>query len=365
MPQTPDSEEDASSSDNPHRDSAPQNAASKKHSAFARRLPRLLRIIETLQSGRLYNSQDLADQCGVSRRTIFRDISALQDAGLQVILDESRQGYFLPHRLMFPPSELSVPEALSLLLICQELGGTENGIPFQAAARSAAWKVCQNLPPHIRDLLGEISGSISIHVDAHHPLTESQPQYDLILRAMIERRRLRIEYDAAGSDGRFQSLLDPYRVIFRRRSWYVIGRSSLHREVRVFHLGRILKAELLTENFQLPPRFSLERFLGNAWHLIRESKSYDVVVRFAPLVARNVAEVRWHQTQQTNFLPDGRLEFRVTVDGIEEISWWILGYGDRAEVVEPECLRERLKSHVENMMKLYSLYDGDMQPGMR
>ncbi len=333
------------------------DAARPSGSPAAIKLSRLLRIIETLQSGRFYNPQQLAELCGVSERTIYRDLETLQDAGLQVVLDESRQGYFLPQRRMFPPSELSIPEALSLLLICQELGGTDNGIPFLAAARTAAWKVSQNLPPHVRDLLGEISEAISIQVDAHHPLTKSQPHYDLILRSLIERHSVRIDYDAASPEGRVATVLDPFRIIFRRRSWYIIGRSSIHREVRVFHLGRILQAELLTETYEIPERFSLARYLGNAWHLMRESHSVDVVIRFAKQVARNVAEVRWHPTQQTEFLSDGRLEFRVTVAGTEEISWWILGYGDRAEVIQPAALRERLKVHAKNMLRLYSTPD--------
>jgi len=214
-----------------------------------------------------------------------------------------------------------VAEALSLLLIRQELGGTQAGIPFHSAARSAAHKIYRNLPPHIRDYLGEISESVSIGLDAHHPLSDSQGDYDLILRASLERRQVRIDYDAASSEGRQSTVLDVYRVIFRRRSWYVVGRSSVHREVRVFHLGRILQVDLLDEHYQIPPRFSLERFFGNAWHLIRDPQGpHEVVIRFAQQVARNVMEVRWHKSQQTTFLENGRLEYRVTVDGLDEIS---------------------------------------------
>lgn len=293
--------------------------------------------------------------CNVSRRTIFRDIGTLQHAGLNVVLDEDRQGYYLPHRLMFPPSELSISEALSLLLICQELGGTEGGIPFHAAARSAAWKVCQKMPQHIRELLGDAAGAVSIHLDAHNQLSAAQPQYDAVMRGLLERRQVRIDYDAASPEGRILTVLEAYRILFRRRSWYVIGRSSVHRQVRVFNIGRIRQAEMLEQAYEIPPRFSLERFLGNAWNLIRDPHGpVEVVIRFAPQVARNVAEVRWHKTQQTALLPDGSLEFRVTVDGIEEISWWILGYGDRAEVLQPAALREKLRTHAEHMLNLYS-----------
>lgn len=334
---------------------SPSPESSLSPNSRLERLPRLLRIIETLQSGQVYNSAELAKLCNVSRRTVFRDISALQHAGMDVVLDQTRQGYYLPHRLMFPPSELNVAEALSLVLVCQELGGTDNGIPFQSPARTAAAKICRNLPPHIQQYLGEVTEAVSIGLESHHPLSGAQAVYEIVLRALIDRRQLRIDYDAASPEGRTHTVLDVYRVIFRRRSWYVVGRSSLHKEVRIFHLGRIIEAILLDDQYEIPQRFTLERFLGNAWHLIREvTGPRRVVIHFEKKVARNVAEVRWHRTQETTLLPDGRLEFRVTVDGLEEISWWILGYGDQAEVMEPPELRDRIRSHAENLLRRYS-----------
>ncbi|MFO0919184.1 MAG: transcriptional regulator [Planctomycetaceae bacterium] len=323
----------------------------------------MLRVIDLLQSGRMHNSNDLAQACNVSRRTIFRDISMLQRAGLNIVLDDDRQGYYLPHRLTFPPSELSVSEALSLLLICQELGGTEGGVPFQAAARSGAWKVCQNLPQHVRTFLGEAAGALSIQLDAHNPLSAAQPQYEAMVRSLLERRQIRVEYHAAGPEGRLRTVLEPYRILFRRRSWYVVGRSTVHRQVRVFNIGRIQSTEILDRPYEVPPRFNLERFLGNAWNLIRDPHgAVDVVIRFSPQMARNVAEVRWHKTQQTTELPDGRLEFRARVDGIEEISWWILGYGAHAEVLEPVSLRTLLRDHAERMLRRYSSPEKPSEP---
>jgi len=157
----------------------------------------------------------------------------------------------------------------------------------------------------------------------------------------------------------FSTLLSPYRLLFGRRSWYVIGRSSLHRMIRTFHLGRILKAETLESRFRIPANFSLNRHLGNAWFLIRERAArQNVVVRFQKLVAGNVAEVQWHKTQKLEWREDGSLDFHVSVDGLSEISWWILGYGDQAEVIQPAELRQILSRRIEQMGRIYK-NDGD------
>jgi proteasome accessory factor B len=147
-------------------------------------------------------------------------------------------------------------------------------------------------------------------------------------------------------------------MMFSRRSWYVIGRSSLHRDVRTFHLGRILESTLTDDTFKPPPRFSAAKHLGLAWHMIREpARKARVVVRFKPLVAANVAEVIWHPTQKIVHRDDGSIDFSVTVEGTREISWWILGYGDQAEVLEPRELRDLVAGRVQGMAAMYGLRD--------
>lgn len=319
-----------------------------------KRIRRLLQLVELLQFGRSYNSHQLAELCGVSRRTIFRDVRTLQQSGLHILYDERRQGYALSDPLFLPPTDLTLEETLSLLVLCHELGNTERGVPFQRSARAAAQKLLSNLPRRLRDWVGELSGNIAIRLEPHNPLDESQPYYDLLTQALSERRQMRVSYHSLTDGQVIQTRLSPYRMLFNRRSWYVIGRSSLHRAVRTLNLGRIQKAELLETRFQIPPRFSLERHFGNAWNLIRQrGQRQRVTVRFQPMVAHNVAEVRWHKTQRITWNDDGTMDFQVTVDGLREIIWWILGYGDQAEVLEPPELRREILRHAETLRETY------------
>jgi proteasome accessory factor B len=153
--------------------------------------------------------------------------------------------------------------------------------------------------------------------------------------------------------------VNTYRLLFSRRGWYAIGRSSLHRGVRTFNLGRIRQCEVLEDRYQIPCNFSIKHYLRNAWHLIPEpGPDQEVLVRFGPLVAQNVAEILWHPTQRVTFNPDGSLDFTVTVSGVREISWWILGYGDQAEVIRPEALRQIVAAHVARLSRRYGIAGG-------
>ena len=80
-------------------------------------------------------------------------------------------------------------------------------------------------------------------------------------------------------------------------------------------------------------------------------------MRFLSKVASNVDEINWYKTQRTIYKPDGSMLFEVDVDRLSEIAWWILGYGDQAQVLEPIELREIIAAHVKQM---YSYYKKDL-----
>lgn len=319
------------------------------------KIRRLLHLLERLQSGRIYNTKELADFCNVSRRTIFRDIKSLQDSGVAVQFDSSKNGYWISTGDYLPPTDFTLAETLALMLLGQEIGaGNNGGIPYLNTARTAALKLQSTIPNHLRQYVGELSTGVKINVEKQADLNSSQTHYDRTLEAFTSQRKIRFRYHSLHEKKVIRTLISPYRILFQRRTWYVIGRSSLHRAVRTFHIGRIQDSELTDDGFTPPPRFNLERYLGNAWSLVRERGARtDVVVRFQPYVATNVSEVVWHKTQQMVWNNDGTLDFRVSVDGINEISWWIMGYADQAEVLEPRELIELIRNRVDRMAERY------------
>lgn len=284
---------------------------------------------------------------------MFRDLDVLREAGVPLVFDAQRQRYSVSGTLFLPPTSFTPEEALSLIVLCHEMGDRSR-LPFFGPARSAVLKLEGLLPARLREQLRQVSDAISISMAPHAGLDGLDPTYQQLLQAIGDRRGLRIRYGSLAERQEISTKLYPYRLLFSRRSWYVIGRSSLHRSVRTFNVGRIRALEPADDRYEVPRSFSLQRYLRNAWHLIPEpGPDQDVVVRFQPRVAHNVAEVRWHPTQEFRFRSDGSMDFSVTVSGLEEISWWILGYGNQAEVLRPEALRQMIATHAARMCELY------------
>ncbi|MFA5863733.1 MAG: YafY family protein [Phycisphaerae bacterium] len=327
------------------------------------RLYRLLELITLLRSGRRYDAQSLSRELKVSRRTIFRDLNILTAAGIPYYFDEETGAYGIRQSFFLPAVNLTVDEAMALLLVTRKVIGQVPLPLFQQASR-AAIKIESSLPTAITDHCG----SALDHVDVRWPPTSDDPMLDEkfhTLRLAVEKQRkvlLVYEslYDAGNSHplGKtIETAISPYRLVFIHRAWYVLGFSSLHNEVRTFKVSRIITVKILEEMFGARPEFSLEKYLGDAWVMIREDKKYNVELIFTPMVARNVAEVRWHKNQQCEFLEDGSLSFKVAVDGLNEISWWILGYGDKVSVAKPKLLAQKIKATAERMMRLYEKSD--------
>ncbi len=239
------------------------------------------------------------------------------------------------------------------MVLCHELGDRE-GLPFHAPARSAALKLESSLSPRLRDHVRDVSDAVQVRLEPKNLLHGRETTYQQLLAATAARRCVRIRYDSLTEWREITTKLNPYRLLFSRRSWYVIGRSSLHRATRTFNVGRILRLEMLDERFRVPRGFSLDRVMRNAWHLIPErGPDQQVVVRFDKMVAQNVAEVAWHKTQRLVWRRDGRLDFHVTVSGLNEISWWVLGYGDQAEVIRPAALRDMIALRARRLLERY------------
>ena len=315
------------------------------------RLHRVLKIITLLQTRRYYSVESLADELEVSRRTIYRDLNMLELAGVPFYYDRSRRGYIIHQTYWLPPINLDLEEALSLIAVAAA-AGDESGVPLLGKASDAARKIESQLPLTIRAAVGQAASGLTVRrspVARHEGL---EGAYHTVREAVARRHVLRGRYISFYEKKQIDVTMEPYWLVFHERAWYVIGRCCRNDDIRTFKLGRFVELRELAETFKAPAR-TLEEHLGNAWRFMPEGRQYDVSLRFSRLVARNVAEVQWHRTQKVAWEDEGTLLFDVRVDGLGEIYWWVLGYGDQVEVLKPKALRDRIRKAAENTLARY------------
>ena len=316
------------------------------------RLHRVLKLVTALQSSRVRSAKELAAEVGVSRRTIYRDLNLIEKAGIPFHFDREAGGYQMNAAALLPAINLTLEEALSIILMASELG-QPGRIPLVQPARDAAAKIESSLPVGLRASLGAVMRNMAMRTAPTARHNALQAMYGLVQRAIVRRESLDAVYISFHDKGQIRTRIDPYWLFFNERAWYVIGRSSRHNGIRTFKLGRFKRLERAGRRFEAPRRVTLEKHLGNAWRMMRGDRSFDVQLRFSPLVGPTVAEVNWHRTQKIRWEEDGAVVFTATVDGLDEIVWWVLGYGPEVEVLTPPELRTRIHDMARRMAALY------------
>lgn len=321
----------------------------------AGRIHRLLKLIALLQSGRVYNSAQLASECDVSRRTVFRDLSTLQESGIYVLYDEEKQGYTLPWRTILPFKDLTSEEVLALLVLCQNLDKSIVGLPIHQFARSASTKVLNSLPDTLRENVIDAAQSISISFPPFNPAMRNGAHYKNLFKAAIEKKNVRIQYACPKEQKTVSTMLSPYHILYSNREWYVIGRSSIDRGIKVLSILKIMKLERLDETFKKPSRFKLDRYLGNLWNpTSRSRKRFPVKIRFEKSVADHVSLLSWAPSQEIKKLKGGAIEFRANVDSLDCLADWALSFGDQAEVIAPRSFRDLVKERILRLSQIYT-----------
>ncbi|MFM7739945.1 MAG: WYL domain-containing protein, partial [Planctomycetota bacterium] len=98
--------------------------------------------------------------------------------------------------------------------------------------------------------------------------------------------------------------------------------------------------QMLDEPAIIPDDFNLKAYFGNAWSVYRGEQSHHVELLFSKAAAEVVTETVWHHTQKIQRHADGTVTMTFTVDGLNEIVRWVLGWAGRVQVIQPQELRQ-------------------------
>jgi len=251
------------------------------------RLARLLSVASILYSKGSGDAgvavSEIARLTGMTTRTVYRDIRALEEELAVPVFQAGRGHYGIDRKFFLPPLRLSVPEAIVLFL----------------ASR-------------------------------------------LIARGWAEGRVVELTYDpGTGKEKRTRVhpyFLEPDAAL---RSVYLIGYDEPADAMRTYKVERIRSAILTTARYEIPDTFDPDAWLANSWGIWSSDSTPTerVRLRFDTSVAHRVREAVWHRSQELTELSGGGLELTVTVAGTVEIRPWILSWGQGVEVLEPPELR--------------------------
>lgn len=318
------------------------------------RASRLLSILTTLQARGRTTAQALADEFGVSLRTIYRDVEALGAAGIPVYSERGNLGgYCLLDGYRTRLNGLSALEAESLFL--SGLSGQVADLGLGAACTSAQDKVLAALPAEIRVGAGRMRLRFHLDVPSWFEQSERPACLPRLAEAVWGERQIRIRYRSWTSEK--ERVLDPLGIVLKGGAWYLVARSNA--TVRTYRVSRILQLDLLDGRIDTSDTFDLVSYWDeNARRFEQEHHPEQATLRLSPrgmemmaylLPPFAVAAATISQPEENGWctvtLPIGPFDYAAND---------LLRFGADAEVLAPDELRARVVGVVAQLAAAYA-----------
>jgi predicted DNA-binding transcriptional regulator YafY len=297
---------------------------------------RILRVQALLQGNpHGLKTEEIARRTGVTARTTYRDLRALEAMNVPLYEDGGR--VMIDPNYFVPPVKFTLREAMALLM----------GVRLMSRHADEA-------DPDVADALTKLANVLPLPVAefVHATVRQMQerppnPLYSRVFQTIAlgwaGRKVVRIWYPRPDGEVHTRSI-EPYFLepLLIGHGAYVVAKDRGLGQMRTFKLERIARAELTAEAYSIPAEFEIGSYLARAWGIFHSGEPVEVRLRFLPSAAGRVRESIWHPSQRLEDLPDGGVEMSVTVAGTVEITPWILGWGDAVEVLAPADLRQRV-----------------------
>ena len=308
---------------------------------------RLLHILNILRSRKNMNAVKLAEECGVTERSIYRDIIALSEANVPIYYDN---GYKLASDNFLPPFNFDFDEycCLRMALESTPLKSTDK---YSKLISQIQAKIDAGLSETVKK--EKKISILSTHIDISTTVDQSNDEdyYAIIEEAVNNWQCLEIEYKSINS-GSSVRIVEPYFIIFRGKAFYFVAWCRKRNEFRTFRVDRVKNIKLIDEKFKRKGDINPETYFEDSWQ-VYSGEPVDVVIEFKGNAAKVILLSTHHPNELIEKTDEGKVIYRVTTRGFEEICRWILGFGGEAEVIEPIELRESLADIGGQLVKKY------------
>ena len=294
---------------------------------------RLFRILYLLLEKGSTTAPELARLFEVSVRTIYRDIERLSMAGIPLYSVSGKAGgIFLMKDFVLDRTLVSEDEKLELLSALQGI---------QALTDNRQDILLEKL-----ESIFQVSTSPWIEVDlTDWRKREGQKElFDNIKQAILEKRRLVITY-LSGSGQKTVRTVEPFKLVFKKRDWYLHAYCCLKEDWRFFKLSRIRNYHLTNETVK--QKNVMDSVEGSE----QVANQIEVFLKFSPKLAFRVYED--FSEDEIRLGEDGYYYVKTVLPEHESLYSYLLSYLDGVEILEPSRLKKEFLSKLEKIQKLY------------
>lgn len=301
-----------------------------------------------------YGIKELAEQLGVSKTTIERDLATLERdfALIEESIGRQKRGYRIDQKIRALESiTFGTTELLAVFAAHASLAALA-GTPIHDDLKEVMTKIRGFLSPRHNGGLDALSRVFVSHARDHVNYGPQQEMIDSLVDAIARRLVCNVTYHAAWKGTTRTHMARPLRLVWHRSALYLFACLGERSEIATLAVHRIRDLDVTEKAFPAP-KVDVDAHVSKAFGIFVGDQEEDVEVVFDAEIAWRVEERTYHPNEEKERLADGRLRYRIRSAAQWEIVPWVQSFGRLAELVAPQSWREVLQSNVAAMMERY------------
>lgn len=310
------------------------------------RIDRLHAILTHLQSKKRVTAKEISERFGLSLRTVYRDIKALDESGVPII-GEAGIGYSVMEGYRLPPVMFTQEEA-SAILLSSKLAEHLTDASVKKYLSSALYKIKAVLRHSDKEFLEELDDSVHVSLTAMRS-PENAAHLTSVQKALIEKKVVRIHYCSPYSNEKSDREIEPIGLFYYSTGWHLIAWCRLRKDYRDFRLNRIDRMMLTEESYLHQKHISLKDYI----HSFKPRELKEVVLTFDKEVARYIVDKRYLYGFISEEVRDNKVRMLFVTPWLNDIARWLLQFSDCVKIESPEELKCQMKELTTRLQQIY------------
>ncbi len=316
------------------------------------RIDRLNAIMIHLQGKSRVPLEEMEERFEVSRRTLFRDVKSLMEAGVPIGGDAG-SGYFVVEGYHLPPVVFNKEEAAALLTGAKLIAKHADA-DMVGAFDQAMHKVKAVLRMSDKDFLENLDSRVAI-LDS--PARSKTPFPDSFLSeiqlALASQKVVELNYFSNYNESTTNRKVEPLGLVYYSGRWHLIGYCRLRSDLRDFRTDRIQKISITSETYDPTEHPNLQEFTKT---IFGGTDVKEAVVRFKRRMARFISEQKLNYGFIDQVDLGEEIEMRFATPMYEILAQWLLSYIEEVTVVGPPTLQGLMAKYSQKLFEHHKKY---------
>lgn len=308
------------------------------------RIDRVSAILIQLQTKKFVTAEEIAKRFEISKRTIYRDLKALEEAGVPLGAEPGK-GYYLVDGYHLPPVMFTNEEASAMLTaekMVEKLTDRSVAEHFQ----SAMMKIRSVLPDKEKQYISDLNSNIEV---LYNLKTENPNNYmSDIQYALAHKFTITIDYKSIyKNEQTLERVIEPIGICFYSLSWHLIGYCRMRNQYRDFRVDRITRLLINKETFVPKRSLSLKEHFHE---LSQTAELNEIVICFDKLIADQLQAVKYYYGFVDETQTNQGTEMTFFSNDLHYFARWLLMFADVVEVKSPPVLQELFSGMINSII---------------